>query len=898
MSTGQAGAILGSKLHVPLPRRELVARPRLTASLRIDEGSRPRLVLVSAPAGFGKTTLMSQWLTATGREAWLSLDSEDNDLRRFLVHLVASLRHLEVGTEAAALLNTDRALPTEAILVSLINDLDLLQGPTVLALDDYHAIEAPEVHEALTFLLDHLPPRATIAITTRADPPLPLARLRSRGELIELRAADLRFTPDEADAFLNQVMGLDLAPPHVAALENRTEGWAVGLQLAAVSMRSQDDAAAFIEAFAGSHRFVLDYLVEEVLRGQPDETREFLLDTSVLRELSGPLCDALTGRADGQETLEALERGNLFVVPLDASRQWYRYHHLFGDALRARLAQQHPDKLRALHRAASQWHAENGTVADAVTHALAAGDSERAADLVELAISELRRHRQDRTLRGWLQSLPDDVVRRRPLLSAYLAWTRLSEGDLDGVGAWLDHADAALASGQSPTAPLEGTGSADARLDELRILPATIAIYRAAVAQARGDVDGTIAHARHALDLAGPQDHLTRGGAAGFLGLAAWASGDLVTAVDTFSDAVGSLQAAGTIADALGATVVLANMWLARGRPIEARRLYERALATAERRTGPVLATTGDLHVGLADVLREQGELDAAEQHLRLAKELGEAASLLENRHRWYVAMAGLLRARGDLDGALDMLEQAEPLYLPGYFPNVRPIPAAKARLRIARGQLADAWGWAREHRVTVTDEPTYLAEFDQLTLARLLIAQHQPEDALTLLDRVHGEAQVAGRGGGVIETQMLRALAHHARGDTYQAHAALAPALAQAVPAGYARLFLDEGPAMQDLLRAAEQRPDSAEHATRLLRTAVPDTGAATITSPYGETLSDRELDVLRLLATDLTGPEIAQRLFVSVNTLRTHTRHIFSKLDVKTRRAAVLRATELGLL
>ena len=260
--------------------------------------------------------------------------------------------------------------------------------------------------------------------------------------------------------------------------------------------------------------------------------------------------------------------------------------------------------------------------------------------------------------------------------------------------------------------------------------------------------------------------------------------------------------------------------------------------------------------------------------------------------------MAGLLRARGDLDGALDMLEQAEPLYLPGYFPNVRPIPAAKARLRIARGQLADASDWAREHRVTVTDEPIYLAEFDQLTLARLLIAQHQTEDALTLLDRVHGEAQAAGRGGGVVETQMLRALAHHARGDTDRAHAALAPALAQAVPAGYARLFLDEGPAMQDLLRAAEQRSDSAEHATRLLRTAVPDTGIAAITSPYGEALSDRELDVLRLLATDLTGPEIAQRLFVSVNTLRTHTRHIFTKLDVKTRRAAVLRATELDLL
>ncbi|HET6987182.1 MAG TPA: helix-turn-helix transcriptional regulator, partial [Kribbella sp.] len=541
MSTGQTGMILGSKLHVPLPRRELVARPRLTRLLRVDEGSMPRLVLVSAPAGFGKTTLMSQWFTGpafeSGRVAWLSLDSEDNDLRRFLIHLVASLQaqSAELGTEAAALLNTDRPLPTESILVSLINDLDQLEGSTVLALDDYHVVDAPEIHETLTFLLDHLPPRTTIAITTRADPPLPLARLRSRGELVELRAADLRFSATEAEAFLNQVMGLDLAPPHVAALETRTEGWAVGLQLAALSMRGQDDAAAFIEAFAGSHRFVLDYLVEEVLRGQPDRTREFLLETSVLRELSGPLCDALTGRDDGQETLEALERANLFVVPLDAPQPRYRYHHLFADALRARLAKQHPDKVRELHRSASRWHAENGTVADAVTHAFAAGDTEQAADLVELALADLRRHRQDRTLRGWLQSLPNDVVRRRPLLSAFLAWTRLSEGDLDGVDDWLDHADAALASEQPATTlaePAGGAGSsrADARLAELRTLPATIAIYRASVAQARGDVDGTIAHARHALDLAGPQDHLARGGAAGFLGLAAWASGDLTTA--------------------------------------------------------------------------------------------------------------------------------------------------------------------------------------------------------------------------------------------------------------------------------------------------------------------------------------------------------------------------------
>src|SRR6478672_11037826 len=452
--------VLGTKLHVPAMRRRLVPRPRLTSRLQGDPSSWPRLILVSAPAGFGKTTLLAQWLASGDRDegesepprvAWLSLDAEDSELRRFVTHLVAAIQTSSpgVGAEALVLLESNRALPAEAVLVSLVNDLDELAGPTVLALDDYHVIDAPDIHESVAFLLDHLPPQVTIAITTRADPPLPLARLRGRGELLELRAADLRFTAGEADAFLNDLMGLNLDPAHVAALEHRTEGWAAGLQLAALSARGHTSAgdaagvAGFVDAFTGSHRFVLDYLVEEVLNSQPEDVRGFLLDTSVLQQMTGTLCDALTGRDDGRQTLEILERENLFVVPLDDQRQWYRYHHLFADALRARLLDRYPDRVPGLHQAASRWHAEHGLLADAVAHAIAGDDFDRAADLVELALAGLRKHRQDRTLREWLRALPDDIVRSRPLLAAFLAWTRLPKAISDGAQLWLDDAERA-----------------------------------------------------------------------------------------------------------------------------------------------------------------------------------------------------------------------------------------------------------------------------------------------------------------------------------------------------------------------------------------------------------------------------------------------------------------------
>ena len=620
-------------------------------------------------------------------------------------------------------------------------------------LDDYHVIEAPEVHEAVTFLLEHLPDQLHLVMATRSDPPLPLARLRARGQLTEVRAADLRFTPSEAREFLNQAMGLELSPADVDALDERTEGWVAGLQLAALSLRGipePGEAAAFIEAFTGSNRFVIDYLADEVLARQPAEVREFLLRTAVLERLNGPLCDAVTGRADGTRMLEDLERDNLFVVPLDADRSWYRYHHLFGDVLHARLLAEHPDEVPDLHQRASAYYESLGFDPDAVRHALAAEDFDRAARLIEEGMSELSRTRQDALLFSWARSLPDSVVRRSPVLSILSGWASLEAGDLDALASRLDDAEAALAEGaQDPD--LAATW---ADTDDLRTAPATISVYRASLAQARGDTDGTVLHARRVMELAGPEDHFLRGAGGGFLGLAAFAAGDVKQALTMFSEAVRSLHAAGRGVDALDGTIVLADIWIAAGRPSRARRLYEEGLQTAIGQGEPYPRATADLHVGLAELDRELDELLSAEAHLETGRVLAERASITENRYRRPVVMAQVYAARGDFDAALRLLDEAEELYRHGFYPDVRPIAAMRARLQIASGDLESAASWAEERGLSVDDEPDYLHEYEHLTLARLLLAEHRatvrstPVTAvLGLLERLHTAAD--GRRAG-----------------------------------------------------------------------------------------------------------------------------------------------------
>jgi LuxR family transcriptional regulator, maltose regulon positive regulatory protein len=919
-----ATPLLETKLHVPRSRSQAVPRGRLLEQL--DRGAGAALTLVSAPAGFGKSTLLTQWLQTHTQAsqggsavAWVSLDTEDSDPLTFCRYMVASLRTVlpEVGAEELALLDAADPPPVRRLLTTVLNDIAAGAIEVVLVLDDYHVIESREVHDLVTFLLEHLPPQLRLVIAGRSDPAVPLARLRARGELVEVRAAELRFTSEETTSYLNGAMGLTLAPAEVAALEDRTEGWIAALQLAALSMRGREDVEDFVAGFTGDDRYVVDYLVEEVLQRQPATVRTFLLQTSVLDRLTGELCEALTGEPDGRAMLESLDRANLFLVPLDDHRRWYRYHHLFADMLRARLLDEQPTHVQVLHRRASGWFEQHGDRAAAIRHALAAADFELAAELVERESPASRRARGESTLLGWLRALPDEVLEDRPVLSVVYAGTLLSTGTLDGVERRLQDAERWLA------APQGRPGDAPARPkvvdeEELRRLPAWVAIYRAAQALLRGDPSSTASHADQALGLLAPGDDIGRAAASALSGLASWTEGDLESAHEAYTTCSEIFVRAGYFSDVLGCAITLGDIRVTQGRLRDAMATYEQALRVTgqagevNRRTA--LRGVADMYVAMSRLHVEHDDLDAARTCLEVSRQLGEHRGLPQNRYRRRVAMARLREAEGDLAGALTLLEEAERSYVGDFSPEVRPVSASVARLQLAQHRLAEAAAWVRRRGLSASDDVGYLREFEHLTLARVLIHQYraQPspgtiEQAAQLLGRLAAAAEAGGRTGSLIEVLTLQALTHQERGDIPAALGPLERALQLAEPEGYIRTFLDEGAEMQALLTAEVSRGRAPGYARILLHrmpeavASQADAAAATRRTPAGmpvEPLSARERDVLRLLATDLAGPEIARELVVSLNTVRTHTRNIYSKLGVSNRRAAVRRAEELQLV
>lgn len=843
--------------------------------------------------------------------AWLSLDENDNDPVRFLIYVISALQKISPNLGAGLLdaLQSPQSPPIETVSTALLNEITILSNNFILVLDDYHLTDSKSVDDALTFLIDNLPPQMHLVITTREDPALPTPRLRARNQLTEIRASDLRFTPSEAAEFLNQVMGLNLTEEEVAALDKRTEGWIAGLQLAALSMKGQQDVHGFIQAFAGDHRYIVDYLVEEVLRRQPEPVRNFLLQTSILERLNGPLCDAVTTQPGSKSKLEQLQRGNLFLIPLDDKREWYRYHHLFADVLNIHLMAEQPEQVPALHERASQWHEQNSLTADAIRHVLAAKNFKRAAELIEKAIPLMRQSRQEPTLLGWLKSLPEEIFQDHPVLNINYAGTLLQNGQFDGVESRLREIEQWLA---TPEDIRRQPIYVDE--DDFQRLPSSVHMYRAAIALVKGDVTNATSHASKVLELAREDDDFPRGAASSLVGLASWTSGDLEAAYQMFAKGMSHLQNVGYISDVIGGSVTMADIRITQGRLREAMGIYERGLQLATKQGTPALRGAADMHVGMSALYYERNELNIAEQHLLKSRELGKLNGLPKNPYRWRVAMARIQEVYGNPDEALDLLNEAEPLYRSDFSPNVRPVEALRARVWIKQGELEKAIAWANEKKLSIEEDPSYLREFEQITFARILLSQYQSvhaenslNDTLGLLERLLKAAESGGRNGSVIEILVLQALAYQMQEDVPAALSVLERALKLAEPEGYIRMFVDEGAVMAALLHENLAKGIMPNYTGRLLaafeseRKGIGEEtspSAAPVSGSLIEALSQRELDILRLFKTELSGPEIAQELVIALSTVRTHTKSIYNKLNVNNRRAAVKRAIELGLM
>ncbi len=850
------------------------------------------------------------------------MDEEDNDLIRFLTYFISALQtiKMDIGTKILAVLQSLRQAQPESVLTALLNEINAMPDDFILVLDDYHAIDAKPVDDALAFLLEHSTLRMHLVIATRKEPNLPLAKLRADGQLTELRASDLRFTASEAAEFFNQVMGLNLSEKNITTLEIRTEGWIAGLKMAALSMRGRRDASGFIQAFSGSHRFVLDYLLEEVLQRQTGRMRDFLLQTAILDGLCGSLCDAVTGRDDGGAMLEAMERGNLFIVPLDDKRQWYRYHRLFADVLRAHLLKVQPELVSMLHRRASGWYEQNRRPRDAIFHALTGCDFERAAGLIELAGPAMEGNPQAATWLGWVKALPDKLIRARPVLSVWYAYALLAVGpEIENAKSRLIDAEQCLAN--------PSTGIVVVDEGQFRSLPATIAVARAYLAQSLGDVAGTVKYARQGLSLIAEGNNLRREQAAGLLGMACWSSGDLDEAGRIFTDYNAKLRAARNVPDACGTAFVLAEIHVSQGRLRDAAATLEQSLQFAMDRGEPLPPDAADLHRVLGELYREWGDLETAARHLSRGAALGSQGELFGWKYRLCVAQAIMKQVQGDMAGAIDLLYEAERMYVSIPLPVVRPISAIKARIWLMQDKHAEALGWARERSLSVVDDLSYLREFEYVTLARVLIARYRNkhddsiQEAMRLLERLLKAAEESGRNGSVIEILMLQALAREALGDIAFALAPLQRALTLAEPEGYLRIFADEGSCMERLLKsmASSCKNESPsinayihtllasleKQASSKLRLGMP------LSPPPGERkpiddhtveftvpLSQRELEVLGLISRGLSNREIGERLFLALDTIKGCNRRIFDKLDVKRRTEAIARARELGLL
>jgi LuxR family maltose regulon positive regulatory protein len=854
---------------------------------RLHQPASSLLTLIVAPPGFGKTTLATQWAQSPSgaSAAWLSVDEDDDEVGRFLGYVVAALGHVypQVTPNADALLAATAAPTPRAVITALLNDIATCDAPVALVIDDYHQIKSPAIHDLVTWLLEHMPANFRLLIATRIDPPLPLSRLRARGQLTEIRVADLRFTLDESIAFF-AAMGLTLNQADIASLEGRTEGWVAGLQMAALSLSGRDEAYRhqFVAAFTGSHRHILDYLADEVLERQPEPVLLFLLQTAILNHLTAPLCDAVTGQHDGEAMLTYAEQANLFVVALDEERQWYRYHHLFADVLRHRLNRQFPERIMQLHLRASQWYEANHFYGDAISHAVAASAVDRAADLLETVSRELWTHRAMANMQSWLRLLPDSLIQNRPRLALLDAQLQLFRGQIATVEPRVRDAEVALSHSSERDQELE---------NELIALKSMTENFR------HGNSDGLKLAEQAADNL--PTDHPLRGMALLNIAIAYWLRGDIGLAEEAFIRTQDACLAIGNTYQGQVAMAYRGQAALMRGRLQQAIAIYQAALdLTPERWELPDI---NGLFVGLGALRYEQDDLESAEHELERGTRLAEA------EQNAIVTVGGLvfqsfiasvnhdtIRAQRQMKTALEIARQAAIEW-------VWAIPSLDARWShwlLLHDDLETARGWAAQAERALSELPLLQSEANQLAIARVRIADNQPDEARSLLDAVITTAR-NGRSLHALQATVLRALTLR---NTELAFQSLEDALAQAEPEGFVRLFVDEGDAMRRLLeRYVSSRPSSTlrPYAARLLRAfAGLNATAASGEMPLDEPLSERELEVLSLMAEGLTNTDIANRLYLSVATVKKHGTNIFGKLNAASRQQAVERARELHLI
>lgn len=902
-------SLLATKLYIPAPRPNRVPRPRLTE--RLERGSSGPLTLISAPAGFGKSTLLSEWAHAGDRRvAWVSLDEGENDPVRFLCYTATALQRLfpGLGEDALAALRQIQAPSMELlepVLTGLLNEVHALDQDVVLVLDDYHVVENPAVHQAVQFLLDRLPPRLHLVIATRVDPPLPLSRLRARGQLTEIRAQDLRFTSQEAADFLNHAMGLSLPASSVEALEERTEGWAVGLQMAALSLQGREDARGFIEHFAGSHRYVLDYLTDEVLSRQPERLRDFLLHTAILNRLSGPLVDAVTGPGDGQAVLEELEAANLFLIPLDDTRTWYRYHHLFGTLLRHQLERKEGKAgIAALHERASDWFAANGYPEDALEHALAAGAHERAVELVsQHALPRLMRGDAGTVLR-WIQSLPPEWVRSRPWLRLVYTWALMATFQVPAAEEQVRELEQDLE--REPDPEIVG------HVETLRGL----------ITRINGDPEGALDLYRRAEEHLPEDDLISRSILAMEQGFTSLLAGDFTAAAEAFRKAEAASRETDHALVVLMAQGHQAEIKITQGRLREAAEIARRSLRVAAEAVppgDPISPAASIAYAVLAEIEREWNDLGAASEHAGRAVELGRRGGIADGLLGGSLTQMRVLTAHGDFPGAFEALERAEEVVRRVGQPRwLEVIEAFRARLHLRRyriegnpDSLDAALRWARESGVlagwTERREVPLLEDLRPdvaaLTLARALRAEGNGAAALDLLAELRSQSEAAGWSRTVLETWCIEALIRQEKGDREGALEAVRRAFVLAEPEGFLRIFTGEGPGLTALVEQAAPGTISPEYARRL-RTAfgleAPEAAPAApaVPSAPATDLSDREIEVLRLIATGLSNAETGRKLFIAPSTVKKHLENIYDKLGTRSRTQAIARAREIGVL